>query len=102
MALEDCEALGLFLCHHLREDPENGLIKAAKQYSDLRRPRLDMVFKKAQQLAGMKQDMGFVQEMIMYFFVWLLSRLKVTETYQRNLSAYDVPTEVSKAIKQGN
>lgn len=102
MALEDCEALALFLCHHLQEDPESGPVKAAKQYSDLRRPRLDMVFKKAQQLAGMKQDMGVIQEMIMYFFVWLLSRLKITETYQRNLSAYDVPTEVSKAIEQVN
>ncbi|KAI0481412.1 FAD/NAD(P)-binding domain-containing protein [Xylaria cf. heliscus] len=98
MALEDCEALALLLRHYLQEGLEVGLVKAAKQYSNIRRPRLDMVFKKAQQLAGMKQDMGFVQEMLMYFFVWLFSRLKLTENYQRKLNSYDVPVEVLKAI----
>ncbi|KAI1123199.1 FAD/NAD(P)-binding domain-containing protein [Nemania abortiva] len=102
MALEDCEALALFLRHYLQEDPGSGLAKAAKQYSDLRRPRLGMVFKQAQQLAGMKQDMGIVQEMLMYFFVWLLSRLKLSEAYMRKLNAHDVPTEVSKAIRQAD
>jgi 2-polyprenyl-6-methoxyphenol hydroxylase-like FAD-dependent oxidoreductase len=100
MALEDCEALALLLRHYMQEDSEDGLLKAARQYSDLRRPRLDMVFKKAQQLAGMKQDMGFIQEMLMYFFVWLFSYFKIMETYQRKLNEYDVPTEVAKAIKQ--
>lgn len=99
MALEDCETLALLLRPHLEEDPDSGLAKATKQYSDLRRPRLDMVFKKAQQLAGMKQDMGLVQEMMMYLFVWLFSRLGVMEAYERKLNAYDVPTEVSKALK---
>ncbi|KAI0545666.1 hypothetical protein F4679DRAFT_454503 [Xylaria curta] len=65
-----------------------------------RRPRLDMVFGKAQQLSGMKQDMNIVQEMLMYFFVWLFSCLKVTENYERRLNEYDVPTEVFKAIGQ--
>ncbi|KAH8163431.1 hypothetical protein CIB48_g4816 [Xylaria polymorpha] len=102
MALEDCEALTLLLRHYLQESPEVGLVKAAKQYSDIRRPRLDMVFKKAQQLAAMKQDMGVIQEMLMYFFVWLFSRLKITENYQRKLNAYDVPAEVSKAISLSN
>ncbi|KAI0816480.1 FAD/NAD(P)-binding domain-containing protein [Xylaria sp. FL0064] len=99
MALEDCESLAILLSHYLREDPESGFEKASKKYSDLRRPRLDMVFKKAQELAGMKQDMGFLQEMLMYFFVWLFSRLRVTEAYERKLSAYDVPTEVLKVIR---
>ncbi|KAI1313529.1 FAD/NAD(P)-binding domain-containing protein [Xylaria venustula] len=94
MALEDCESLALLLQHYLKEDREAGIFKASKKYSDLRRPRLDMVFKKAQQLAGMKQDMGFVQEMLMYFFVWLFSRLRIAEAYERKLNTYDVPTEV--------
>ncbi len=102
MALEDCESLALLLDHYLREDQESGLAKASKDYSDLRRPRLDMVFKKAQQLAGMKQDMGVVQEMLMYFFVWLFSALKVTESYERKLNAYDVPTEVLKVIRKAD
>lgn len=102
MALEDCETLVLLLQHCLGEDVENGIARASKAYSDLRRPRLDMVFKKAQQLAGMKQDMNIFQEMLMYLFVWLFSRLKVTEAYECRLNAYDVPTEVQKAIAQGN
>ncbi|KAK5627839.1 hypothetical protein RRF57_003554 [Xylaria bambusicola] len=99
MALEDCETLAL-LQYYIGKDPEGGIVKASKAYSDLRRPRLDTVFKKAQQLAGMKQDMSIVQEMLMYFFVWLFSRLKFTEAYERRLNAYDVPAEVSKAIEQ--
>ncbi|KAI1743478.1 FAD/NAD(P)-binding domain-containing protein [Xylaria scruposa] len=100
MALEDSEALALLLRHYLPDDLETGLAKAAKKYSDIRRPRLDMVFRKAQQLSGMKQDMNVVQEMLMYFFVWLFSCLKVTENYERRLNEYDVPTEVFKAISQ--
>ncbi|KAJ3577937.1 hypothetical protein NPX13_g2625 [Xylaria arbuscula] len=100
MALEDCETLALLLQHYLAEGVEDEIAKANKVYSDLRRPRLDMVFKRAQQLAGMKQDMNIVQEMLMYLFVWLFSRLKVTEAYERRLNAYHVPTEVQKAIAQ--
>ncbi|KAI0530314.1 FAD/NAD(P)-binding domain-containing protein [Xylaria digitata] len=100
MALEDCESLALLLRHYLQEEPGSGFIKASKKYSDLRRPRLDMVFKKAQQLSGMKQDMNVVQEMLMYFFIWLFSLLRVTEGYERKLNAYDVPTEVLVAIRK--
>ncbi|KAI0200792.1 FAD/NAD(P)-binding domain-containing protein [Astrocystis sublimbata] len=100
MALEDCEALALLLGHYLQDDLEVGLVTAAKKYSDMRRPRLEMVFKKAQQLAGMKQDMGFFDEMLMYFFVWLFSRLKIMEGYERRLNMYDVPTEVKKMTNQ--
>ncbi|KAI1432313.1 FAD/NAD(P)-binding domain-containing protein [Xylaria sp. CBS 124048] len=100
MALEDCETLALLIHHHLREDSQDGLVNAARQYSDMRRPRLDMVFKKAQQLAGMKQDMGFIQEMLTYFFVWLTSYFKVMENYNRRLNAYDVPKEVSRVTGQ--
>ncbi|KAI0426481.1 FAD/NAD(P)-binding domain-containing protein [Xylaria sp. FL1042] len=102
MALEDCESLALLLHYYLHEDQGSGFDKASKNYSDLRRPRLDMVFKKAQELAGMKQDMGFIEEMLMYFFVWLFSRLRVTEAYERKLNTYDVPTEVLKVIRQAS
>ena len=101
MALEDCESLALLLQHHLERDPESGHLIAAKQYSQLRRPRLEGVFKKSQQLAGMKQDMGFFQEMLMYLFVWLFARFKVMERYQQKLSEYDVPEEVAKITSQG-
>ncbi|KAF7195926.1 FAD-dependent monooxygenase janM [Pseudocercospora fuligena] len=100
MALEDCESLALLLRHHLQEDLEHGHLIATRQYSELRRPRLEGVFGKAQQLAGMKQDMGFFQEMLMYFFVWLFARFRVMESYQQKLNEYDVPEEVAKITMQ--
>ncbi|TRX91790.1 hypothetical protein FHL15_007343 [Xylaria flabelliformis] len=54
MALEDCEALALLLRHYLPEPPKIGLAKAAKKYFDMRRPRLDMVLRRAQQFSRMK------------------------------------------------
>jgi 2-polyprenyl-6-methoxyphenol hydroxylase-like FAD-dependent oxidoreductase len=47
MALEGCETLARLLQHYLQEDSEWGFLKAAEQYSDFRRPRLDMVHKNA-------------------------------------------------------
>lgn len=75
MALEDCETLALLLQHHLATDAVSGIEIALRQYSDIRRPRLEMVHKKAQELADMKQDMTFFEEMIMYFCIWLFSKL---------------------------
>lgn len=74
MALEDCEALALFLQHHLEQDEKAGHITASKQYFELRQQRVTMVHKKAQETGALKQDMGFVKEMMMYFFIWLISK----------------------------
>ena len=74
MALEDAEVLARLLAHYLRQDCTNGHLLAAKQYSDMRIPRLKMVHKRAQQTAGMKQDMGIMMEMVMYFFIWITSK----------------------------
>ena len=77
MALEDCEGLALLLRHYVdvEKDSETGYLKATKQYCSLRMPRVGKVHKKAQEVVAMKQDMGFVQEMIMYFFIWVISKL---------------------------
>lgn len=74
MALEDCEALALFLQHHLALDEKAGHIAASKQYFELRQQRVAMVHKKAQETGALKQDMGFTKEMMMYFFIWLISK----------------------------
>ena len=83
MALEDCEALALLLHYDLQQDAEKGHMIATKQYSELRMPRLGMVHKKAQETGAMKQDMGLVQEMVMYFFIWLMSKSR--HSVQHNL-----------------
>ncbi|KAJ2999194.1 hypothetical protein NUW58_g58 [Xylaria curta] len=96
MALEDCEALALLIRHYLKEDPNDGLGEAAKKYSDIRRPRLDMVFKKAQQIAGMKHDMGVIQEMFMYFFCLALLLLKGYGKLRAQFECITEPLRISK------
>lgn len=70
MALEDCETLALLLAHYQGGGPE-GLRLALKLYSDMRIPRLQWIRKEAQKRGAIKKDMGVVQEMLMYFFIWL-------------------------------
>lgn len=74
MALEDCEVLALLLNHHLDGPGDLDIGMLMKQYCDLRIPRVSMVHKKAQETGALKQDMSFIQEMIMYFFIWLISQ----------------------------
>jgi len=74
MALEDCEVLALLLSHHLNGLGDLDIGMLMKQYCDLRIPRVSMVHKKAQETGALKQDMSLVQEMIMYFFIWLMSQ----------------------------
>ncbi len=74
MALEDCEALALFLDHHLKRDPLKGHIAATKRYCELRMPRVGVVHKKAQETGALKQDMGVAKEMMIYFFIWMISK----------------------------
>lgn len=71
MALEDCETLALLLDAPLRAGMDGDTEMALKRYSDIRRPRLAMVHEKAQELAGMKQDMNIIEEMFMYLFILL-------------------------------
>lgn len=69
MALEDCEILAMLLAHHDRDQDSWRL--ATKLYSDMRIPRLRWIRQEADKRGGMKQDMGIVKEMVMYFFIWL-------------------------------
>ncbi|KAK4504147.1 hypothetical protein PRZ48_005063 [Zasmidium cellare] len=53
-----------------------------------------MMHNKAQELAGLKKDMSFVEGMLMSLFIWLLTKLKLNDAYQRKLNSYDVPAVV--------
>lgn len=116
MALEDCEILALLLAHHQDRD-QDGWRLAAKLYSDMRIPRLLWIRQEADKRSGMKQDMGVLQEMVMYFFIWLgceyaLLRYRecdLTDTYcagktglaakqYQKFGSYDVPAEVEKVL----
>lgn len=102
MALEDCEALALFLQHHLERDKEGGSKIATKQYFELRQKRVAMVHKKAQESGALKENMGFMKEMLMYFFIWMINRFHLGDSYNRSLYDYDVPAEVAKRIRESD
>ncbi|KAM0718523.1 hypothetical protein Q7P37_005593 [Cladosporium fusiforme] len=103
MALEDSETLALLLAHHQAQDQNENQQNwrlATKQYSDMRIPRLRWIRHEAQKRSAMKHDMGFAQEMLMYFFIWLSGKMGLFTRYDRQLSEYDVPEEVRKAIEK--
>lgn len=70
MALEDCEILAMLLAEYQAQG-RDGCQTATKIYSDMRIPRLRWIRKEAQKRGAMKHDMGVVQEMVMYFFIWI-------------------------------
>jgi 2-polyprenyl-6-methoxyphenol hydroxylase-like FAD-dependent oxidoreductase len=83
-ALEDCEAFALFLAHQLQKSDgaiagdesvtgqKKTITKAAQQYEDLRKPHVAAIMKEAQKMQSNKRDMGFLQERLMYAFLWLM------------------------------
>lgn len=76
MALEDCEVLARLLLHY-QDQGKDGWHSAIKLYSDMRVPRLRWIRKEAEKRGAMKHDMGFVQEYLMYFFIWLSGKSMV-------------------------
>lgn len=98
-ALEDAEALALLLSHHLQKaNTEDGdastrqrhaVRLAAKQYVDLRFPRVTKILRNAQSSQDSKRQKGTVEEYLMYAFMWilgmyepifLLSRIRILTT----------------------
>ena len=85
-ALEDVEAFALFLGHYLRKAyqdhktdgdvaSQKQVIKtAAKQYVDLRLPRVTMILDNAQKTQNTKRDKGVIAEYVMYAFMWVFGK----------------------------
>lgn len=83
-ALEDTEALALFLEHFLakaydeeKKDPDimgykTAVTTAAKNYMNLRQPRIKSILGSARQHQDNKRDIGTVGEYMMYGFMWLM------------------------------
>ena len=85
-ALEDCETFALFLAYHLSDRSElddssndaslkQAINKAAKQYMDLRQPRVRGILKAAQKMQNSKRTMGAIQEYAMYTFMKVIGEL---------------------------
>ena len=84
-ALEDAECFALFLTHYVSQfrKPSDfsssgesslaeALLAAAENYQTLRMPRVKRIRDRSQKMSRMKENMGFIQEMLMYLFVWLI------------------------------
>ncbi|RAK79016.1 FAD-dependent oxidoreductase [Aspergillus fijiensis CBS 313.89] len=110
-ALEDVEALVMFLSHQLRRvyaeesQPfsvrvEKEVIKvAAKQYEAMRRPRVEAILARAKNMQDRKRDMGVVQEYVMYVFMWLMGCFpSVFREQQEALFEYDLPGDVERVL----
>lgn len=80
-ALEDVEALSMFLAHYLgrisdryanTQDYTLAIRRATKDYEQLRQPHVANILKRAQQSQNSKHTMSWVEEYAMYWFMWVL------------------------------
>jgi 2-polyprenyl-6-methoxyphenol hydroxylase-like FAD-dependent oxidoreductase len=80
-ALEDVEAFTMLLSHALRGVPQESssdpnlhkmaITTAARQYMEIRRPRVESILKNAQQMQNSKRDMNVIVEYMMYSAMWI-------------------------------
>jgi 2-polyprenyl-6-methoxyphenol hydroxylase-like FAD-dependent oxidoreductase len=82
-ALEDCESFALFLAHQLARGDSSSpmtqrqaVTKAARQYMDLRKPRVTEILESAKRIQNVKRDMGIIREYAMYSFFKLMGELE--------------------------
>lgn len=101
-ALEDSEALALLLSHYLNfteVSQDKATSQALDKFVELRKPRLAKIYEQSQKFGRMKADMNMVQEFIMYFFIWLSTKLGGLKKYNEELFDYDLPAEVKRAVR---
>ncbi|UNI24242.1 hypothetical protein JDV02_010005 [Purpureocillium takamizusanense] len=112
-ALEDVEAFTLLLSHHLREaytagkpgtlEKKEVIKSAAKQYMELRLPRVTQMLKDSRSRQDSKRDKGIIEEYIMYVFMWTMGCFPgVMAKYMNKAFTYDVAEEVKKILGKGN
>ena len=113
--LEDAEGLALLLWHYLTVSPGTGLVDAdeldghesekmavataLEKFDRLRLPRLRKIYDRSQKMSGMKSDMGFVTEMMMYAAIKVMMLLH--DGYQEELVGYELPAAVERIVKDG-
>ena len=80
-ALEDSLTFSLALAHYLSKCYDSGdgterdaLDAATKVYYEVRQPRVQEIAMAAERMDRNKKDMGFVMEMILYGFFWLVNK----------------------------
>lgn len=99
-ALEDAEAVALFLKHFLNQeqDQRKAIAFALTETVRLRKPRVRKVYDASQKMSSNKMNMGLIQEYLMYFFIWMASKMGFMDKYNEDLFGYDLPREVESAL----
>ncbi|KAL4784968.1 hypothetical protein BJX76DRAFT_325939 [Aspergillus varians] len=109
-ALEDVEAFAMLLGHALgntyREiSPairayKEAITTAAKQYMEIRHPRVQSVLETAQRMQNSKRGMGIVAEYVMYCAMWIAGCFpKMMSGPLQRVINYDVSSTVETVIE---
>lgn len=115
-ALEDAKTLSLCLARHLpNENRKNqcgeadrlneALDKSFKLFYAVRNPRISKIVERTKILSGRKGDVGFVGEMMTYFFFWLVGKFPaigkmIIGDVNKELYNWDVEAEIEKVLKR--
>ncbi|KAL7892073.1 hypothetical protein HDV63DRAFT_398842 [Trichoderma sp. SZMC 28014] len=105
-ALEDCEAFVLFLAHQMKrrdtskpDAEKQAAVKAARQFMDLRKPRVTEILESAKKIQNSKRDMGIVREYAMYSMFKLFSFFpNAVAKPTRKIYEYNVAEEAAQII----
>ncbi|PYI09321.1 putative extracellular salicylate hydroxylase/monooxygenase [Aspergillus sclerotiicarbonarius CBS 121057] len=109
-ALEDAEALSLFLAHYLHQtyktdthvSEKEALKLATKKYTDFREPRVREILDRAQTIQNTKRDVGVFWEWVMYLGMWVVGFFPAwVGRWQRRVFDYDLPGEVERVLREG-
>jgi 2-polyprenyl-6-methoxyphenol hydroxylase-like FAD-dependent oxidoreductase len=111
-ALEDVEALTLFLAHELRNAYMNPLesqaateraavTTAAKRYVELRKPHVKKILEHAKQMQDNKRDKSLFEEYLMYCLMWIMGWFpSVVSKPLMEVAAYNVKDEVERVLTE--
>ncbi|KAL6819875.1 hypothetical protein V8C40DRAFT_65612 [Trichoderma camerunense] len=105
-ALEDCESFVMFLAHQLGRADSSGSVtkkqavtKAARQYINLRKPRVTEILENAQRIQNTKRDMGIIREYAMYSVFKLLGFFpNMAAKPSRQVFEYNVAEQAAQVI----
>ncbi|KGO42336.1 Monooxygenase, FAD-binding [Penicillium expansum] len=106
-ALEDVEALALFLAHYLHALPDevtpkaqkNAIKAAASQYVSLRQPHVNAILESAQKTQNSKREMGILKEYSMYAMMKIMGLFPGFLANQiRAAAEYNIADDVARII----
>lgn len=109
-ALEDIEAFTMLLGNALREvdqessadtaEYKSAITSAAKQYIEIRRPRVQSILEGAQRMQSTKRDMGWIAECAMYCAMWIAGRSLIITIEALLTSIGCFPKMMSVSVKR--